>query len=55
MMTAADKLASDELHRIQQAEIIALRRENARLRMSLGADTTEYEIEHGNFIFKENI
>lgn len=55
MIEAANKIASDKLHRIEQEHNNELRRENAELRAMvralLTAHTVEVEIEHGRAKF----
>ncbi len=51
MMAAANKLASDELHHIKDAEIAELRRQNADLIRRLESDTAEIEIVRGKVVF----
>ena len=47
MIETANKIASDELHHIKDAEIAALYRENTRLRARLAVETIEYEVIRG--------
>jgi len=47
MIETANKLASDRLHIIQQAEIQRLRRENADLIRQLYSQNADIEIQHG--------
>lgn len=55
MIEAANKIASDKLHRIEQEHNNELRRENAELRAMvralLAAHTVEIEIERGRAKF----
>lgn len=55
MIEAANKIASDKLHRIEREHNNELRRENAELRAMvralLTAHTVEIEIEHGRAKF----
>lgn len=47
MITVANKLASDKLHRIKDDELVALWSENRELRARLLANTADVEIERG--------
>ena len=55
MIEAANKIASDKLHRLEQAEIARLRRELADAYQRLEADAVEYEVDHGRLIKIESV